>query len=71
MNLNELIKTNMTKKMTAKQINKKYKGRYIEVSKTFDHSEGVWMYEVGRTFKEIHENTTLGEDVGTLMEFKR
>jgi len=56
------------KKLTLKQVNKKYAGRYIEFSKcpAWDTNEkDERLYEVGRTFEEIHENTTLGEDVGT------
>lgn len=58
-------------KYTKEQINKKYKGRYIEIYKTFDYTNKQWLYEVGKTFKDIHENTTLGEDVGTEMEYMR
>ena len=57
--------------MTQAQINKKYKGRYIEISKTFNYQTQQWEYEVRRSFKTIHENTTLGEDVGTLLEYTR
>ncbi len=59
------------KYMTQEQINKKYKGRYISFGKTYDYQNQRWVYEVRKTFKEIHENTTLGEDVGTLLEYRR
>ena len=52
-------------------MNHKYQGRYIEVHKQYDYIEGCWMYKVGKSYKEIHENTTLGEDVGTDMEYRR
>jgi hypothetical protein len=61
----------MSKQYTAEQINKKYKGKYIEVVKSFDYSTKKWMYEVVKTYKQIHENTTLGEDVGTSLEYTR
>lgn len=28
-------------------------------------------YKVGKTYKDIHENTTLGEDVGTSLAYTR
>ena len=62
------------KKLTAKQINKRYKGRYIEVSKlpSWDkNKKGEQLYEVRRAYSQIHENTTLGEDVGTEFEYRR
>ena len=59
------------KKLTQKQINKKYAGKYISFIKNFDYTTKSWVYEVIKTYKEIHENTTLGEDVGTSLEFCR
>jgi len=57
--------------MNAKQINKKYAGKYVDISKQFDYEKQVWDYTVNKAYKEIHENTTLGEDVGTSMEYRR
>lgn len=57
--------------MNAKQINKKYAGKYVDISKRFDYEKQVWDYTVNKVYKEIHENTTLGEDVGTSMEYRR
>ena len=57
--------------MTAQQINKKYRGRYVEISSTYNYSTRQNEYEVLRSYKDIHENTTLGEDVGTDMEYRR
>ncbi len=54
------------KTYTAEQINKKYKGKYIDIYKDY-----TGLYEVRKVYKDIHENTTLGEDVGTPMEYKR
>lgn len=56
---------------TKEQINKKYKGRYVEINKKYDYWGGQWMYEVCKSYREIHENTTLGEDVGTIYEYRR
>jgi len=61
----------MSKKYTAEQINKKYKGKYVEVSYSYDYSEGKNIYTVHKVYKDIHENTTLGEDVGTLLAYTR
>jgi len=57
--------------MTKKQINKKYFGRYVEINKTYDYINQCWDYKVIKTFKDIHENTTLGQDVGTELEYRR
>lgn len=57
--------------MTKEQINKKYKGKYIEIGKTYDYQKQCWIYEVRNVYEVIHENTTLGEDVGTELEYKR
>ena len=57
--------------MTAQQINKKYRGRYVEISRVYNYSTRQNEYEVLRSYKYIHENTTLGEDVGTDMEYCR
>ena len=58
-------------KLTKEQINKKYFSRYIEIYKTFDYEKDCWLYEVQKTYTDIHENTTLGEDVGTEFEYTR
>ena len=57
--------------MNAKQINKKYKGRYIEVLKRFNYETRENEYEILKTSKVIKENMTLGEDLGTAMEYRR
>lgn len=56
---------------TAKEINKKYKNRYIEFRQVFDYQTKQWNYEVIKVYKNIHENTTLGQDVGTLLQYTR
>jgi hypothetical protein len=58
-------------KLTKEQVNKKYKGRYIEFNRTYNYTIGGYEYEVYKTYKDIHENTTLGEDVGTVYEYSR
>ena len=59
------------KQLTKEQVNKKYKGRYIEIRRTFDYSKGINLYEVRKTSCTIRENMTLGEDVETVMEYCR
>jgi|TARA_R100000501_G_C2631210_1_gene127118 hypothetical protein len=63
----------MEKTLTKEQVNRKYKGRYIEMREkpSYLTESGKTEYEIIRTYKEIHENTTLGEDVGTEMEYRR
>jgi len=58
-------------KLTRGQVNKKYFGRYIEFNSTYDYSKQEWLYEVNKTSKTIRENMTLGQDVGTAMEYCR
>jgi len=58
-------------KLTKEQINKKYKGMYIEIYKTYDYEGRKYMYEVRQAYSVIHEDTTLGEDVGTSFEYSR
>lgn len=61
----------MSKLLTQTQVNKKYKGVYIEINKQYDYSKQQRMYTVGKKYKTIHENATLGEDVGTAYEYAR
>lgn len=61
----------ITMKLTKQQVNKKYKGKYIEIYKSYDYSNKEYLYEIGKVYSVIHENTTLGEDVGTSMEYMR
>lgn len=57
--------------MTQKQVNTKYKGRYVDFTKQYDYNKQVWEYTIQSAYRSIRENTTLGEDVGTLLEYKR
>jgi hypothetical protein len=62
------------KKLTLQQVQKKYKGKYIEVSKCpfWDTNEnGDALYGVRKAYKDIHENTTRAEDLGTPHEYRR
>lgn len=52
--------------LTKAQIQKKYAGVYVDVYRRYDG-----LYEVRHAYKTIHENTTLGEDVGTTSEYTR
>lgn len=58
-------------RMTKKQVNKKYNNKYISISKSYDYDKQQWLYEVIKVYKNIHENTTLGQDVGTGVEYRR
>ena len=59
------------KKLTQAHINKKYKNIYIEFLCNYDYSTGQNLYEIIKTSKTIKENMTLGQDVGTSMEYCR
>jgi len=54
------------KKLTSEQVNKKYRGKYVDVYRDY-----TGLYEVRKVYKTIHENTTLGEDVGTAIAYRR
>lgn len=58
-----------TKNLTKEQINKLYKGKYIEIIQAYDYDKKQTIYEVVKVYNERHENTTLGENVGTDMEY--
>ena len=57
------------KTLTKEQVNKQYKGIYISFDETFNGE--IKVYYVNKTSKTIRENMTLGEDVGTDMEYCR
>jgi len=57
--------------MKAEEVNRKYRGKYIEIYKHWDHKDNCFKYEVRKAYKTIHENTTLGEDVETIYEYRR
>jgi hypothetical protein len=59
------------KKLTKEQVNKKYKGKYVQFLRTYDYQKQKDFYEIVKTSKTIRENMTLGEDVGTSMEYCR
>jgi len=57
--------------MNKQQINKKYYNKYVEIIKTFNYSKNEYEYEVLKSYGTIRENTTLGQDVGTSLEYCR
>jgi hypothetical protein len=62
------------KKLTLKEVRRKYKGRYIDVYECplWDTNEsGERLYEIRNSYNEIHENTTRAEDLGTANEYCR
>lgn len=56
---------------TLKQINKKFKDKYVDVYRKLDYKTGGVVFEVRKVYKEIHENSTLGQDVGTELAYRR
>jgi hypothetical protein len=58
-------------KMSKNEVNKKYRGKYVEIEKSYDHIKKCYEYIVLKSYNKIRENTTLGEDVGTPMEYCR
>jgi len=68
---NKLNTENKMKTLTKEQVNKKYRGKYVEFNETYDYTTRKTMYEILNVYSTIRENTTLGEDVGTDMEYCR
>ena len=58
-----------TKNLTKEQVNNLYKGKYIKIIQSYDYDKKQTIYEVVRVHNKRHENTTLGENVGTDMEY--
>jgi hypothetical protein len=58
-------------KMSKDEVNKKYRGKYVEIARSYDYIKKCYQYIVLKSYGEIRENTTLGEDVGTSMEYCR
>jgi hypothetical protein len=61
-------------KLTAKQVQRKYRGRYVDVSKCpfWDtNQKGEQLFEVRKSYAEIRENTCKAEDVGTSLAYTR
>jgi hypothetical protein len=59
------------KTYTQKEINTKYKDKYIDVYRFLDYSAGDVRFEVRKVYETIHENCTLGQDVGTELAYTR
>jgi hypothetical protein len=59
------------RQLTKAQINKKYKGKYIEIISQYDYLKRIYLYQVIKVSSTIKENMTLGEDVGTPLEYCR
>lgn len=62
------------KKLTAEQVRKKYAGKDVDIYEcpSWDtDKKGNRLFEVRKSFSEIHENTTRAEDVGTSMAYTR
>jgi len=59
------------KSYTLEQVQKKYKGKYVDVYRFMDWNAGEVRFEVRKVSKTIHENMTLGEDVGTPLAYTR
>ncbi len=62
----------MNKKLlTLEQVQKRYKGKYIEVREIMDWNNHTTMYEVFNSSSTIKENMTLASDLGTNMAYRR
>lgn len=59
------------KLLTQAQVNKKYRGQYVEFTKQYNYEKEAWEYTIQCVYRSIKENTTLGEDVGTALEYTR
>lgn len=59
------------KTLTQSQVQKKYKNIYVEFLSNYDYTTRQILYEIIKTSKVIRENMTLGQDVGTELEYNR
>lgn len=62
------------KTYTKKQLNTgKYANRYVQIRQipSYMTDSGETEYELIKSFSTIHEDTTLGKDVGTENEYRR
>lgn len=48
--------------LTAEQLTKKYRGKYVKEIHTYDHTIKQWVYRVNGVSKTIRENYNLPED---------
>ena len=58
-------------KLTLSQVQNKYHGKYIEVTRHFDYGAGGVTFTVHKASKVIKENMTLGQDLGTNLAYTR
>lgn len=61
----------MKKRYTLKQVQNKFRDKYVDVYRVFDYSSGDVMFEIKKVYDTIHENTTLGQDLGTELAYTR
>ena len=66
-----LAENNNMQKLTQSQLNKKYKDKYIEVTRHFDYASGTAMFTVHKVSSVIRENMSLGQDIGTPLAYTR
>lgn len=57
--------------MNIKELRSKYKNRYVELSMVFNYQTGENDYTVIKSYKDIHENTTMANDVETPFAYTR
>lgn len=52
----------MKKLLTKEQLIKKYKGKFVDVYRTYDYEKRIHLYEVRSVKNTIHENHNLPEE---------
>lgn len=61
----------MNKRYTLEQVQNKFRNKYVDVYRVLDYSSGDVRFEVRKVYDTIHENSTLGQDVGTELAYTR
>ena len=61
----------MTQYLTLAQVQKKYKDKYVEVTRHLDYSAGDVTFTIHKVSSVIRENMTLGQDLGTSLAHTR
>lgn len=57
--------------MTLQELQKKYKGKYVEVGRIYNYQGKYYSYTVYGAYDTIRENTTLAEDLETPYAYTR
>ena len=61
----------MENNYSTEEVRTKFYGKYIEVYSYYDYLSCTMKHHVKKVYDTIYENTCLGQDVGTEMQYRR